>query len=98
MSNIQGASGLKRIIFMAFDFVNLLVPFVISLTVLVFLFGIFKFVLSNDTKDRDSAKGYIIWGIVCLFVMVSVWGLVNILVYSFGLTNLMPAMPDVPSL
>ena len=84
---------------MASDFINRLVPFVISLTVLVFLWGIFKYLTAQgDSDSRKEALGYITWGVVSLFVMVSVWGLVNILVSSFGLNNMMPTLPDVPRL
>lgn len=77
--------------------INQLLPLVISLTVLVFIWGLFKLVVAGDSEDsRAEARGYITWGIVALFVMVSVWGLVNILIRSFALSNSMPAMPAVP--
>lgn len=70
-------------------FINLikdLIPLVIALTVLVFLWGIFKLVLAGDSEDkRNEAKTIMFYGIVSLFVMVSVWGLVRILTVSiFG--------------
>lgn len=84
------ATGLFMIIQMAKDFINVLMPFIISLTVLVFIWGIFRMVTSSDGSAREEARGYITWGVVALFVMVSVWGLVNILVSSFGLNNTAP--------
>ncbi len=83
-------TGLFMIIQMAKDFINVLMPFIISLTVLVFIWGIFRMVTSSDGAAREEARGYITWGVVALFVMVSVWGLVNILVSSFGLNNTAP--------
>ncbi len=65
-------------------------PLIISLTILVFIWGIFRMVTSSDGAAREEARGYITWGIVALFVMVSVWGLVNILVRSFALNNAAP--------
>ena len=32
-----------------------------------------------DEEKRTEAKNFIIWGIIGIFVMVSIWGLVNIL-------------------
>lgn len=89
--------GLFKIIQMAAELINVVLPVVIALTVLIFIWGLFKLVMSGDSEDsRKEARGYIIWGIVALFVMVSVWGLVNVLIYSFNLDNALPEMPAVP--
>jgi hypothetical protein len=87
---MRGATGLFAIIQMAKDLINVLMPFIIALTVLVFVWGIFRMVTNSDGAAREEARGYITWGIIALFVMVSVWGLVNILVSSFGLNNTAP--------
>jgi len=80
------------------DFVNRLIPFVIGLAVLFFIWGLIKYITAGgDETSRKEAINTIIWGIVVLFVMVSVWGLVNILVNTFGLENQAPqGVPQVP--
>ena len=95
---VANIGGLVSLINMASDLINRLIPFIIALTVLVFLFGVFKFVISGgDGDSRKEAQGYMIWGIIALFVMVSVWGLVNILVRSFSLNNTTPEPPRLPT-
>jgi hypothetical protein len=94
MLSTQGLLGVIKFIG---QFINWVLPLIISLTVVVFVWGIFKLVLAGDSEDaRKEARGYITWGIVALFVMVSVWGLVNILISSFQLRNSLPDMPLVP--
>jgi len=80
------------------DFINRLIPFVIGLAVLFFIWGLIKYITAGgDEGSRKEAINTIIWGIVVLFVMVSVWGLVNILVNTFGLENQAPQdIPQVP--
>ncbi len=63
-----------------------LVYLIIGLSVVIFLWGVFKFIRS-DGEDKTSGKEFMFWGIVGIFVMVSVWGLVNILSYAFLLDN-----------
>lgn len=93
-----GLGGLLGLLAQANDLINRLIPFIIALTILIFLWGVFKFVVSGgDGEARKEAQGYMIWGIVALFVMVSVWGLVNILVRSFNLDNTAPASPGLPA-
>ncbi len=98
LASAQTISGLLGLLATANDLINRLIPFIIALTVLVFLYGIFKFVISGgDSEARKEAQGYIIWGVVALFVMVSVWGLVNILVRSVNLDNTAPNAPGLPN-
>ncbi len=85
-----GTNGFFGLLDAANTLINRLIPFIIALTVLVFLWGVFKFVLSNDAEGRKEARGYMVWGIVSLFIMVSVWGLVNILIRTFSLNNTRP--------
>ena len=94
----QSIGGVLGLLAQANDLINRLIPFIIALTVLVFLYGIFRFVIAGgDGEQRKEAQGYIIWGVVALFVMVSVWGLVNILVRSINLDNTAPPAPGLPN-
>lgn len=60
---------------------NIFVPVLFALAFIVFLWGVFDvFILgaqSEETKERG--KNLMLWGLIGFFVMVSVWGLVNIL-------------------
>ena len=65
--------------------INIVIPFIIGLAVLVIIYGIFSFISSaGDEEARGTAKQFIIWGIIGVFLMLSVWGLVTILYNSFG--------------
>lgn len=74
-------------------------PLLILAALVLFLFGIVKrfFLGGKDAAERTEAGKYILWGIVALFVMVSVWGLVNVLSSTFNLeNNRIPAAPAIP--
>jgi hypothetical protein len=70
-------------------FINLvLVPALFALAFIVFLWGVYLYFFNTGDKPADERKkgrNFIIYGIVGFFVMVSVWGLVGLLVNSFGL-------------
>ncbi|MSR78909.1 MAG: hypothetical protein EXS59_02065 [Candidatus Taylorbacteria bacterium] len=66
------------------NIVDAVIPFIIGLGILVLIYGIFNFISSaGDEEARAGAKQLIIWGVIGIFVMVSVWGLVNILMGTF---------------
>jgi uncharacterized membrane protein YidH (DUF202 family) len=82
-SQIKGILGLlNRII----DIINLFIPFLVGLAVFLIIYGIFGFISSaGDEEKRKEARDFIMWGVIGVFLMLSVWGLINILVNTFGL-------------
>ncbi len=79
---------IERLILQFSDFLNRLIPFIIALTLIFFMWGIFKLVLSSNEDLRKEAIKTITFGVIGLFVMISVWGLVNILIYTLDLRGL----------
>lgn len=70
---------------------NILVPVLFAVAFIVFLWGAFKtfIVGANDSEVKENGKNLMLWGLIGFFVMVSIWGLVNILTgtISFGNTT-----------
>ncbi len=67
-----------------------LVPLLIGLAVVLFIYGVLVLMFSEGGEKKEEGKQYMIWGIVGIFVMVSVWGLVNILKNTFKLSENVP--------
>lgn len=60
------------------NLVEAALPIVVGIALLGFFWGLAQFVFAaGDESKKDEAKSHMIWGIVALFVMVSVWGLVQ---------------------
>lgn len=74
-----------------------LVPLVFSLAFIVFLWGIFNFFIAGgaDEEKREKGKQFMVWGFIAFFVMVSLWGIVNLMVGTFGFGG--QQRPDIPS-
>lgn len=56
-----------------------LIPLVFTLALLYFFWGVAKYIWSASPGNKEEAKTIMIWGVVALFVMTSVWGLVSFL-------------------
>lgn len=57
---------------------KVLIPLVFTLALLFFFWGVAKYIWTQGDSKEDGKK-IMIWGIVALFVMSSVWGLVAFL-------------------
>lgn len=77
---------------------NIIVPVLFAVAFIVFLWGAFKvFILgAQDEAVKESGKNLMLWGLIGFFVMVSIWGLVNILTgtISFGNNNGPSSVPQ----
>lgn len=62
------------------------------LALVVLFWGLVKFISNAaDTKEHESGKHLIVWGLVSFLVLVSLWAIVRfVLVDTFGFT------PDTP--
>lgn len=69
------------IAFLALDFV----PYIITLAVVAFITGLIKYVGNGDNEEkRGEGNKLMIYGIVGLFFMVSIWGILKIFTNSFN--------------
>jgi len=96
----QGFSSIQNSVSSITSLVNSLIPLIIGIGVLVFLWGLVGYVTAGgDEEKKKGARDTMIYGVIVLFVMVSVWGLVNILVNTFGTggNNRPQTLPQVPT-
>ena len=76
-----------------------LIPFIIGLAVFVIIWGIFNYVVhAAEEEKRTEARSYIVWGIIGVFLMISIWGFVTILINTLGVGSTIDAdqIPTVP--
>lgn len=71
---------------------NPLILLVFAVAFLVFFWGIFQFI-SSQTVDagREEGKRKIFWGIFGMFIMISAYGLIRLILGTFGIP--VPAYP-----
>ena len=80
--------------------VDILIPLVFALAILFFFWGLAQFILAaGDESAASAGKSKMIWGIVAIAVMASIWGLVfflqdNLGVEQFGAPPVNPLIPQ----
>jgi hypothetical protein len=93
----SNSAGLKSIggifTFFSCTLMKTIVPFLFTLATAAFIWGIIQFFLNPENEEkRKNGKSYMIWGIIALFVMISMWGLVGVLSNTFGVKTLLPQL------
>lgn len=67
---------------------NSVIPMLFALATAAFIWGIIVYFINPENEEkRSQGKSYMIWGLIGLFVMVSIWGLVNVLSSTVGINN-----------
>lgn len=76
---------------------GIIVPVVFTIAFIVFIWGVFlKYILAHgDPAKVKQGHQLILWGLIGFAVMFSIWGLVNVVVATFGLDISGPAS-DLP--
>ena len=65
------------------------VPVLFAVAFLVFLYGVANAYIFSGGDEEARKKGHhlILWGIIAFVVMISLWGLVNVVASTFGLAG-----------
>ena len=66
---------------------NIIIPILITLGVVYFIWGVVQYVTSGDAEKKEQGQQHMIWGLIGLAVIVSIWGLIAVLRNSFGIDN-----------
>jgi len=80
---ITFAAGLENVLDRIGDLLNKALPILISFGVVYFAWKVIQYTIAEGDK-RDEAKLGMIYGVIGLFVIVAVWGLVMFISESLG--------------
>ena len=92
--------GIEDVIDLSVSYISAIIPILVSLAIVIFFWGIVKFIAhSDDEKAKVEGKQLMVWGMIIIFVMVSLWSIVGFLQESTGLdvTGSLGANPALPT-
>lgn len=92
LPGIAAAATLQDTIKIVSDLINMVVPIIISLAIVFFLWGLLQY-MTKAGDEKTAARDQMLWGIIAIAVMVSIWGLVGILRNTFNVTENNPIVP-----
>ena len=83
-TGLSNVTDFECFVAFAIGIINSALYLIIGFAVLLFMFGLLKYILAGgDEAKTKEARSYIIFGLIAIFVMMSVWGLVALLYNTF---------------
>ncbi|MFZ2484736.1 MAG: pilin [Minisyncoccia bacterium] len=94
LASAQQLGTLTNLVTQIGNIVDLAIPIVFSLALLAFFWGLVKYIFAQGNEEsKADGKKIMIWGLVALFVAATVWGLVEFIRTSLGITNVGSVTP-----
>ena len=62
------------------------IPLLYALAFLFFLVGMVRFFFLGGDEGREKGKQMMVWGIIGLFVIFGIWGIVRLLLATFSIS------------
>ncbi len=69
---------------------NTAIQILIAFAVIWIIFNVIRYIVKADSDDRNKYAMAILWGVIGLFVILSIWGLVRILSNTFRTDSTAP--------
>ena len=92
LPSLASAQTLFYILGLANQFLNALIGLFITLAIVVFFWGLIVY-LTTDGDKKSEGLNRMLMGIVTIFVMVSIWGIIRLLQATFRTTSTDPIIP-----
>ena len=89
---LASAATLLDTLALANTFLNALIGLFITLAIVVFFWGLIRYVLAQGEAKAEGLQ-LMFMGVIAIFVMVSIWGIIRLLQSTFKVTSTDPVIP-----
>lgn len=96
---LTSQSTLGDVVHFLISIINTILPVLVGLAFLVFLFGIVKFIFkSGDEKSHAEGIAFIKWGLIAMFILVSFMGIILFFYSDLGFSSVQTlGIPSLPT-
>lgn len=72
---------------------NATIGLFITLAIVVFFWGLIKYLWTMGKEDAHEGLRIMFWGVIAIFVMVSIWGIIRLLQSTLRVNSTDPIIP-----
>ena len=78
------AAGLNGTLALFNTLFNNMIALFITLAIVVFFWGLIKYLWSMEQENAHEGLKIMFWGLIAIFVMVSIWGIIRLIQNTFA--------------
>ncbi|MCX6757576.1 MAG: pilin [Candidatus Nomurabacteria bacterium] len=83
--NTGNSAGLGDVLCRISVLLATIMPILVALGVVYFVWGVITYMIANDEEAKKRGRNMVIYGLIALVIIVSIWGLVSILKTTLGI-------------
>lgn len=80
------------------ELLNSAIPVLVALGVVYFVYGVVTYVINDDEEAKQKGRDRILYGVIGLAVILSVWGLVYLVLNTFQISGNTPTNEQLRTL
>lgn len=79
MTTLSDASSFKDVVAFVIGYINLIIPLLAAAALVLFLWSGVQYILkAGESHGKGPEREALLWGIIALFVLFSVWGILRL--------------------
>lgn len=90
---LASAATILNTLALANTVLNALIGLFITLAIVIFFWGLIRY-LTNAGEEKAAGLQIMFYGVLAIFVMVSIWGIIRLLQSTFSVTSTSPVIPQ----
>lgn len=90
---IASAQTLLNTLALVNTFLNAAIGLFITLAIVVFFYGLIRYLTKLGEEGGKEGLSIMFWGVIAIFVMVSIWGIIRLLQNTLKVTSTDPVIP-----
>ena len=75
------------------NLLNMMIGLMVTLAIVVFFWGVVQYMVNVGEGKADGLR-MMFYGVIVMFLMVSIWGIIRLLQGAFGVTNNTATIPQ----
>jgi hypothetical protein len=80
------------------ELLNSAIPVLVALGVVYFVYGVVTYVINDDEEAKQKGRDRILYGVIGLAVILSLWGLVYLVLNTFDISGDTPTSAELKTL
>ena len=86
LPSLASAVGLLDTLNLVSRFLNGLIGIIVTIAIIVFFWGLVRYLTDVGEAKQEGLKT-MFYGVIAIFVMVSIWGIIHLLQSTFGIAG-----------